>query len=70
METNLRDKFNKEKKELESKIRELEMKVNELQDYEEKQHIYNQEMAQLKDTLAKERKEKQFELSEMERGKI
>ena len=27
-------------------------------------------MASLKETLAKERKEKQFELSEMERGKI
>ena len=48
----------------------METKVNELSDYEEKQHIYNQEMAELRHKLEKEKKDKQFELSEMERGKI
>lgn len=55
---------------LERKIKDLEIKVNELIEYEEKQEQYNEEMVQLKNKLEIQKKEKQLELSEMEREKI
>lgn len=55
---------------LERKIRDLEIKNNELIEYGEKQEQYNIEMAQLKNELDQQKKEKQLELGEMEREKI